>query len=112
MEFWRALEVGQVKLREMQGAVLRCMRRLGQKGRTSGLRMAGEEGSGRVLERRHERNHSLNGGEIVFCASFGGSHHSDQENGIFPSPFFKYFQFGMSAGLGREGATCPSTNKQ
>lgn len=70
MEFWRALEVGQVKLREMQGAVLRCMRRLGQKGRTSGLRMAGEEGSGRVLEWRHERNHSLNGGEIGFCASF------------------------------------------
>lgn len=43
----------------MQGAVLQCMGKLGQKGRTSGLRMAREEWAGRVLEWRHERNRSL-----------------------------------------------------
>ena len=35
-----------------------------------------------------------------------------QENDIFPSPFFKYFQFGVSTGLGREGTTCLSTNSK
>lgn len=96
MEFWRALEVGQVKLREMQRAVLQPMERLGQKDRTSGPRMARVEWAGTVLEWRHKGNHSLNGGKIVFHALFGGSRHSDQVNSIFPSPFCKYLKFGMS----------------
>lgn len=112
MEFWRALEVGQVKLREMQGAVLQCRRRLGQKKRTSGMWVAGEEWAGTILEWRHERNRSLNGGKIVFHALFGVSQHSDQENGIFSSSFFKYLQFGMSTGLGREGTARLSTSSK
>lgn len=62
------MAVGQVKLKEMQGALQQHMRRLGQKSRTPGLRMAREEGAGRVLEWRHERTDSLNGGKIVFRA--------------------------------------------
>ena len=112
MEFWRALDVGQVKLKEMQGAVLQRMRMLGQKGRTSGLRMARGKRAERVLERRPERNHRLNGDKIVFHALFGGAHHSDQENDIFLSPFFKYFQFCMSTGLGREVTTYLSINSK
>lgn len=53
VEFWRALGVGQVereKEREVQGAVLQPTGRLGQ-----GVR----KGQG--------RNHSLDGGKIIFC---------------------------------------------
>lgn len=96
----------------MQGALLQCVRRLWQKGRTSGLRMAGEEGAKPVLEWRKESHHSLSGGKVVFHTFFGGSYQPDQENVIFTSPFCKYFQFGLSTGLGRESTTCLITNSK